>query len=109
MLKTPIRIAAQNNPVAHFHINQNRDYTIVTLLHYYHAIATPAAQRHAPFARLAQSVERQALNLMVVGSSPTVGAPFFHLCNTLWRSANAESTWSRKKIRHRVRVVKEMD
>ena len=25
-------------------------------------------------ARLAQSVERQALNLMVVGSSPTVGA-----------------------------------
>ena len=29
-------------------------------------------------ARLAQSVERQALNLMVVGSIPTVGA-FFHL------------------------------
>ena len=27
-------------------------------------------------ARLAQSVERQALNLMVVGSSPTVGALF---------------------------------
>ena len=27
-------------------------------------------------ARLAQSVERQALNLMVVGSSPTVGAVF---------------------------------
>ena len=25
------------------------------------------------YARLAQSVERQALNLMVVGSSPTVG------------------------------------
>ena len=28
-------------------------------------------------ARLAQSVERQALNLMVVGSSPTVGALFY--------------------------------
>ena len=31
-------------------------------------------------ARLAQSVERKALNLVVVGSSPTVGAIFFHLC-----------------------------
>ena len=28
-------------------------------------------------ARLAQSVERQALNLMVVGSSPTVGDKLF--------------------------------
>ena len=27
----------------------------------------------APFARLAQSVERKAVNLLVVGSSPTVG------------------------------------
>ena len=32
-------------------------------------------------ARLAQSVERQALNLMVVGSSPTVGAFLFLLQN----------------------------
>ena len=32
----------------------------------------PQGQR----ARLAQSVERQALNLMVVGSSPTVGVVF---------------------------------
>ena len=29
-------------------------------------------------ARLAQSVERQALNLMVVGSSPTVGVFVFN-------------------------------
>ena len=29
------------------------------------------------FAGLAQSVERQALNLVVVGSSPTFGATFF--------------------------------
>ena len=28
---------------------------------------------HLPDARLAQSVERKALNLVVVGSSPTVG------------------------------------
>ena len=28
-------------------------------------------------ARLAQLVERKALNLVVVGSSPTVGVPFF--------------------------------
>ena len=36
-----------------------------------------AVERRGKFvaqARLAQSVERQALNLMVVGSSPTVGA-----------------------------------
>ena len=31
-------------------------------------------------ARLAQSVERKALNLVVVGSSPTVGAVFFPIC-----------------------------
>ena len=30
-------------------------------------------------ARLAQSVERKALNLVVVGSSPTVGVWFFWL------------------------------
>ena len=29
---------------------------------------------HSPIARLAQSAERKALNLVVVGSSPTVGA-----------------------------------
>ncbi len=32
---------------------------------------------HTPIARVAQSVERQALNLVVVGSSPTSGAVFF--------------------------------
>jgi hypothetical protein len=33
-------------------------------------------------ARLAQSVERKALNLVVVGSSPTVGVSyFFSTCN----------------------------
>jgi hypothetical protein len=31
-------------------------------------------------ARLAQSVERKALNLVVVGSSPTVGELFFLCC-----------------------------
>ena len=31
-----------------------------------------------PLARLAQSVERKALNLVVVGSSPTVGV--YNLC-----------------------------
>ena len=31
---------------------------------------------HSPIARLAQSAERKALNLVVVGSSPTVGAFF---------------------------------
>jgi hypothetical protein len=33
-------------------------------------------------AGLAQSVERQALNLMVEGSSPSVGASFLHYFNT---------------------------
>ena len=35
----------------------------------------PEANKHA---RLAQSVERQALNLVVGGSSPPVGDSFFH-------------------------------
>ena len=43
-------------------------------------------------ARLAQSVERKALNLVVVGSSPTVGV-FESLCAnivwTVWRSYEA--------------------
>ena len=30
-------------------------------------------------ARLAQSVEHETLNLRVVGSSPTLGASFYHL------------------------------
>ena len=34
---------------------------------------------HNNKARLAQLVERKALNLVVVGSSPTVGVFFFHL------------------------------
>ena len=33
-----------------------------------------------PKARLAQSVERKALNLVVVGSRPTVGAFWFFFC-----------------------------
>ena len=33
-------------------------------------------------ARLAQSVERQALNLMVVGSSPTVGVFLYNYSDT---------------------------
>ena len=52
-------------------------------------------------ARLAQSVERKALNLVVVGSSPTVGAslllpyPYFHMFCSFSRhrySALATST-----------------
>ena len=45
------------------------------------ARSTRATQaRHGPSSRLAQLVERKTLNLVVVGSSPTVGAPalFFH-------------------------------
>lgn len=34
-------------------------------------------------ARLAQSVEREALNLRVVGSSPTLGEEAFLLCQCL--------------------------
>ena len=34
--------------------------------------------RFSPAARLAQLVERKTLNLVVVGSSPTVGAAFSH-------------------------------
>ena len=42
-----------------------------------HGLAKRKAFRQQPFkARLAQSVERKALNLVVVGSSPTVGV--FH-------------------------------
>ena len=36
--------------------------------------------RQAYLAGLAQSVERQALNLMVEGSSPSVGVNFFYFC-----------------------------
>ena len=35
----------------------------------------------APTARLAQPAERKALNLVVVGSSPTVGARFLPGCD----------------------------
>ena len=48
-------------------------------------------------ARLAQSVERQALNLMVVGSSPTVGAFFlvdFAISESiLQKTSRNDSTW----------------
>ncbi len=37
---------------------------------------------HNGTARLAQSVERQALNLMVVGSIPTVGVFLYNKCET---------------------------
>ena len=43
------------------------------------AAAHGASSLGSTSARLAQSVERKALNLVVVGSSPTVGAfPFLH-------------------------------
>ena len=37
-------------------------------------------------ARLAQSVERQALNLMVEGSSPSVGAFYFSILDVSFHS-----------------------
>ena len=42
-------------------------------------------------ARLAQSAERKALNLVVVGSSPTVGV--FIPCVAGGRSAERSNTW----------------
>ena len=51
-------------------------------LHCKPGVITPLRLHQAPssvfcyYARLAQSVEREALNLMVVGSSPTVGVIF---------------------------------
>ena len=46
--------------------------------------------QHDSMARLAQSAERKALNLVVVGSSPTVGAFCASLCFSLaHRSANS--------------------
>ena len=44
-------------------------------------MCTRRCPRHRPrTARLAQSVERKALNLVVVGSSPTVGVFSHHWC-----------------------------
>ena len=48
-------------------------------------------------ARLAQLVERKALNLVVVGSSPTVGAAFFN-CKTK-NNPNAGKKRKEKKMR----------
>ena len=43
-----------------------------------------------PLARLAQSVERKALNLVVVGSSPTVGDINFYVTPLkLWRKTTS--------------------
>ena len=36
--------------------------------------------QNSHMARLAQSAERKALNLVVVGSSPTVGVTYLPLC-----------------------------
>ena len=41
-------------------------------------MASYELERHYHHARLAQSAERKALNLVVVGSSPTVGVVFRH-------------------------------
>ena len=40
------------------------------------SVKCPKRSAVAPTARLAQPAERKALNLVVVGSSPTVGAMF---------------------------------
>ena len=55
----------------------------------------PNRSGHA--ARLAQLVERKALNLVVVGSSPTVGAAFFN-CKTK-NNPNAGKKRKEKKMR----------
>ena len=48
----------------------------------FNAAANRDPQEHVPNARLAQPVERKALNLVVVGSSPTVGEFFpFAICS----------------------------
>ena len=41
--------------------------------------------------RLAQLVERKTLNLVVVGSSPTVGIPFFFFATAFWAAAIAKA------------------
>ena len=51
-------------------------------------------------ARLAQSVERKALNLVVVGSSPTVGDFSFR--------RPSSSFWTRQKGRHRRRQTRSL-
>ena len=43
---------------------------------------------------LAQSVERQALNLMVVGSSPTVGAFLFFAVTKYLETHKVMAVWS---------------
>ena len=55
----------------------------------------------APFnARLAQLVERKALNLVVVGSSPTVGTSFFALVKIEGREV---STWVAMQVTSRTK------
>ena len=73
-----------SNPWLSFHLIQILGFMILTAPHP-HVFAPPAAPQwllddslalplpEAP-ARLAQSAERKALNLVVAGSSPTVGA-----------------------------------
>ena len=51
-------------------------------------------------ARLAQSAERKALNLVVVGSSPTVGVfSFFGNANTCWIAFAKILCWGTKEIK----------
>jgi len=45
------------------------------------------AYQHSSNARVAQSVERKALNLVVVGSSPTPGASF-----SFWRNVTHDDS-----------------
>ena len=62
----------------------------------WHTSATPACASSADLkARLAQSVERKALNLVVVGSSPTVGV--FNIAGSLNSKALRACSWTMKK------------
>ena len=45
-------------------------------------------------ARLAQSAERKALNLVLVGSSPTVGVCFVHMQSSFLRHTADDSATS---------------
>ena len=58
-----------------------------------------AASANAATARLAQPVERKALNLVVVGSSPTVGAATRSVCRQQWllHTGVGQCLWRRKR------------
>ena len=56
-------------------------------------------------ARLAQSVERKTLNLVVVGSSPTVGIIAKRLSFQLSLNRKASPVWVAERLRRDVKAV----